>query len=92
LLGAALTVAATTGSPARGAVLLLAYASGIGAPFLLAPLVLSAWPTATRRLTRWSVRLAPIAAAGLVVLGVLLVTGLYTRAVSPLARWIPGVA
>ncbi|MGH9010769.1 MAG: cytochrome c biogenesis CcdA family protein, partial [Acidimicrobiia bacterium] len=38
LLGAALTVAANTGDAGRGAVLLFAYALGIGVPFLVASL------------------------------------------------------
>ena len=44
LLGAALTVAAGSGDAGRGAVLLFAYALGIGVPFVLASLGLASSP------------------------------------------------
>ena len=52
LLAAALTVAARSGQAGRGAVLLLAYAFGIGVPFLLAALGLASSPAIAERLRR----------------------------------------
>jgi cytochrome c-type biogenesis protein len=91
LLGAALTVAATSGDAGRGAILLFAYALGIGVPFLVASLGLASSP----RLAQWLRRVAPrverLAGALLVVLGVLLATGAYRHLTSYLARFAPSV-
>lgn len=91
LLGAALTVAAANGGVVRGAVLLLAYALGIGVPFVLASLGLASFPglaTALRRISR------PVQTVGgvvLIVLGLLLLTGWYAHLSSYLARFSPKV-
>ncbi|HZI39978.1 MAG TPA: cytochrome c biogenesis protein CcdA, partial [Acidimicrobiia bacterium] len=52
LLGAALTVAAASGDAGRGAVLLFAYALGIGVPFVVASLGLASSPRLAERLRR----------------------------------------
>ncbi len=91
LLGAALVAAADTGDPLRGAVLLGAYAAGIGVPFLLVSLGLVAAPGAGRRLARIGARVERVAGAVLVVLGVLLATGLYRHLASYLARFTPTI-
>ena len=92
LLAAALTVAAHCGEAGRGAVLLFAYALGIGVPFVLASLGLASLP----RLADWLRRVGPIvervAGGLLVVLGVLLTTGVYSHLTSYLARFTPSVA
>jgi cytochrome c-type biogenesis protein len=91
LLAAALTVAAQSGQAGRGALLLSAYALGIGVPFLLAALGLASWPglgTALRRIGR---RVELVAGGLLVVLGVLLATGTYTHLTSYLARFTPAI-
>lgn len=92
LLGAALTVAANTGDAGRGAVLLFAYALGIGVPFLIASLGLASSP----RLAEWLRRVAPrverLAGGLLVVLGILLATGAYRHLTSYLARFAPRIA
>jgi cytochrome c-type biogenesis protein len=92
LLGAALIVAADSADPIRGAVLLGAYALGIGVPFVLASLLLASWPGLTRWLQRVSGPLEKVAGVLLVILGVLLVTGLYGELTSYLARFTPAVA
>lgn len=91
LLGAALVVAADSASPGRGAVLLGAYALGIGVPFLLCSLALASWPGLTSRLQRISGPLEKVAGVLLLLLGLLLVTGLYGQLASYLARFTPAV-
>jgi cytochrome c-type biogenesis protein len=91
LLAAALTVAARTGGAARGAVLLFAYALGIGVPFLLASLGLASSPRLAGWLRRIGPRVERVAGGLLVVLGVLLATGVYRHLTSYLARFTPHV-
>lgn len=92
LLGAALTVAARSGQAGRGALLLLAYAAGIGIPFMLAALGFAAAPGVTARLQRAGARIERIAAVLLIALGVLLVTGLYAHLASYLVSLDPSVS
>jgi len=92
LLGAALVVAADSADPLRGAVLLGAYALGIGVPFVLASLLLASWPGLTKALQRISGPLEKVAGVLLIVLGLLLVTGLYGELTSYLARFTPAIA
>jgi cytochrome c-type biogenesis protein len=89
LLGAAITVAATRGDPWGGGVLLLAYALGIGVPFLAASLGLAASPGLAARLRRVAPTVERVGGVLLVVLGVLLATGLYDHLTSYLARFTP---
>jgi cytochrome c-type biogenesis protein len=91
LLAAALTVAARGGEPGRGALLLLAYAFGIGVPFLLAALGLASSPGLAERLRRIAPIVERVAGVLLVVLGFLLTTGLYRHLTSYLARLTPSV-
>ncbi len=91
LLGAALVVAAHGGEPVRGGLLLLAYAAGIGVPFLLASLGLAASPGISARVRRIGPALERIGGALLVVLGVLLATGAYAHFTSYLAQFAPSV-
>jgi cytochrome c-type biogenesis protein len=89
LLGAAITVAATRGDPLGGGVLLLAYALGIGVPFLAASLGLAASPGLAQRLRRVAPTVERVGGVLLVALGVLLATGLYEHLTSYLARFTP---
>lgn len=91
LLAAALTVAAKSGQAGRGAVLLLAYALGIGVPFLIASLGLASWPGLSAALRRASRTVERVAGVLLVVLGVALATGTYRHLTSYLARLTPAV-
>ncbi len=91
LLGAALTIAAASGEAFRGTLLLVAYALGIGVPFMLASLGLASSSAARKRLQRIGPVIQRVGGAMLVVLGVLLVTGAYDRLTSYLARFTPGV-
>ena len=91
LLGAALTVAAASGEAVRGGLLLVAYALGIGVPFMLASLGLASSNGARKRLQRIGPVIERLGGAILVVLGVLLVTGAYHHLTSYLARFAPTV-
>jgi cytochrome c-type biogenesis protein len=91
LLGAALVVAARSGQPLEGALLLTAYALGIGIPFVLASFGLAASPGAMDRLRDIGPRVERVAGVILVALGVLLVTGGYQVLASYLARFTPAI-
>lgn len=86
-LGAVLTLAASSGSAGSGAVLLGAYALGLGLPFLAAALLVSRSfrVSAALRRHRRLVRLA--SAALLAVFGVLVLTGHLVDLTSSLARY-----
>ena len=89
LLAAALTVASRSGQAGKGAALLVAYAFGIGVPFMLAALGLASWPGLSERLRRAGPTIERVAGVLLVALGVLLATGLYNHLTSYLARFTP---
>ncbi len=91
LLAAALTVAADSGQAGRGAVLLVAYALGIGVPFILASLALASWPSLSASLRRAGRSIERVAGVLLVILGVLLATDTYRHLTSYLARFTPAV-
>jgi cytochrome c-type biogenesis protein len=91
LLAAALTVAANSGQADRGALLLLAYALGIGVPFLLASLGLASSPGLSAALRRAGPKIERVAGVLLVILGILLATDTYRHLTSYLARFTPAV-
>ena len=76
-LAIALALAANTGDTTRGGVLLLAYALGIGVPFVLAALGVASSERFARWLSRASGVLSYVAATLLGVLGLLLIAGQY---------------
>jgi cytochrome c-type biogenesis protein len=73
----ALTAADGSASPGRGAVLAFVYAMGLGVPFVVSGLLLDRAPGPLAALRRHSRRLERTGGAVLVVVGVLLVTGLW---------------
>jgi cytochrome c-type biogenesis protein len=91
LLGAALVVAAHSGRPLQGGLLLVGYSLGIGVPFVLASLGLASSPRLTDWLRRTGPRLERLVGVLLVVLGLLLVTGAYGALTSYLARFSPAL-
>jgi len=91
LLGAALVVAARSGQAGRGALLLGAYALGIGVPFLVAALGLASSPGLSECMRRAGRRIERVAGVLLVVLGGLLATGTYGHLTSYLGRFTPAV-
>lgn len=91
-LGSVLAFAATSGGAGTGALLLAAYALGLGIPFVLAGLALAASPGLTRRLTRASHAVSLVGATVLLVLGLALVTGRYGDVAGAFARLLPSTA
>jgi cytochrome c-type biogenesis protein len=91
VLGAILGLAATTQDLSRGLLLLGMYSAGLAVPFLLAAAALEAfldWFQRFRRYLPWVMRLS---GALLVLVGLLMVTGEFTRLAGWLQRFTPEV-
>jgi cytochrome c-type biogenesis protein len=91
VLGAILGLAATTQDLSRGMVLLAAYSAGLAVPFLVAALALDAfldWFQRFRRYLPWVMRVSGVL---LVFVGVLMVTGEFTRLAGWLQQFTPEV-
>jgi cytochrome c-type biogenesis protein len=85
VLGAILSMAATSQSAADGALLLLVYSVGLGVPFVLAALAFD-WMTARLAWIKRHYRAVQVTAGMLlVVFGVLMMLGVLER----LSRWLP---
>jgi cytochrome c-type biogenesis protein len=90
-LTAVLTLAVTTGSAGRGALLAFVYGLGIGIPFLLAALVFQRGMDAFGFARRHARLVARAGGLMLVAVGVLEVTGVWTSALAWLrVHWISG--
>lgn len=89
-LSAVLTLGLTEGSQGRGALLAVFYCLGLGLPFLL----LALWIERSARVLGWlrRHRLALMRVGGgmLIVLGVLLVTGLWGTLTGAMQSWVDG--
>jgi len=91
VLGAILGLAATTQDLSRGLLLLGMYSAGLAVPFLLAAAALEVfldWFQRFRRYLPWVMRLS---GALLVLVGLLMVTGEFTRLAGWLQRFTPEV-
>jgi cytochrome c-type biogenesis protein len=88
VLGTILTLAANQGSSVRTVLLLLSYSLGLGLPFLLIGLGLRRLMGAFRFFSRNYHWFAGVAGVALVAIGVLLVSGQWTRLIAPLFRAI----
>jgi cytochrome c-type biogenesis protein len=84
-LASALTLAAVSSHAGSGALLLAVYALGLGVPFLVAALVYASLPDVGRRLSRFAVPAARAGGLLVAALGVLLLSGQYSRLTSFLA-------
>ena len=87
VLGGILGLAATTSDVSRGMQLLAVYSAGLAIPFLIAAVAVESfldWFQRFRRFLPWVMRVSGIL---LIVVGVLLVTGEFTR----LAGWLQGL-
>jgi cytochrome c-type biogenesis protein len=87
VLGGILGLAATSSDVTRGMQLLAAYSAGLALPFLIAAVAVDsflAWFQRFRRFLPWVMRVSGVL---LIVVGVLLVTGEFTR----LAGWLQGL-
>ena len=91
-LGSVLAFAATSGGAGTGALLLTAYALGLGIPFVLAGLALAASPGLTQRLNRASRCVSLVGGLVLVALGLALVTGRYGDVAGKFAQLLPSTA
>jgi cytochrome c-type biogenesis protein len=91
VLGGILALAASSGSSARGALLLFVYSLGLGLPFLLVGLGIQRLMGAAGWLRRNYRTIAGVSGLLLVAIGVLIVTGTFTRWLAPLARYAPGL-
>ncbi len=91
VLGAILGLAATSSDLARGTLLLVAYSAGLAVPFLLAAFALEScrdWFQRFRRYLPWVMR---VSGAMLVFVGVLMLTGEFTRLAGWLQQFTPVV-
>jgi cytochrome c-type biogenesis protein len=86
VLASILTLAAARQGVAQGGILLAAYTIGLGLPFVVCSVALASFPGMVRPLARFSVVLNRVAGALMVVLGLLLVSGLYTSISGYLAQ------
>ncbi|HEU5304455.1 MAG TPA: cytochrome c biogenesis protein CcdA [Gemmatimonadales bacterium] len=87
VLGGILGLAATADDVSRGMLLLAVYSAGLAIPFLIAAVALESfleWFQRFRRYLPWVMRVSGLV---LIVVGVLLVTGEFTR----LAGWLQGL-
>jgi cytochrome c-type biogenesis protein len=87
VLGAILGLAATSNDVLRGILLLTVYSAGLAIPFLIAAVAVDSfldWFQRIRRIIPWVMRISGIM---LVLVGVLLVSGEFTR----LAGWLQGL-
>ncbi len=79
ILGAILTLAATSGDALTGAYLLAFYSAGLGVPFLLAGLAIGDTTRAVRKLQRYLPAFEVASAAMMIALGALLLAGAITN-------------
>jgi cytochrome c-type biogenesis protein len=87
VLGGILGLAASSGDVSRGMGLLAVYSAGLALPFLIAALAVESfldWFQRFRRFLPWVMRISGVL---LVLVGILLVTGEFTR----LAGWLQGL-
>jgi cytochrome c-type biogenesis protein len=86
VLAVILTLAAERGQALRGGLLLSAYAVGLGLPFVLCSLAAASFPAVMRPLARFSSIVSRVAGGLLVLLGLLLVLGIYQSLAGYLAQ------
>ncbi len=95
VLAGILAIAAAQGGSARGALLLLSYSAGLGAPFLLVGLGIRRLMGALSFVKRNYHWFSGIAGAAMVAIGVLVVTDLWTRVIAPFreltSRFVPPI-
>lgn len=88
-LGATLAVAATGNGAVHGGILLAVYALGLGVPFVVASLLISATPGFARVLTRFARPVTLVGSVLLAALGLALLTGSYDHVSGLLAQANP---
>ena len=88
VLGAILTLAASQGSTPRAILLLAFYSLGLGIPFFLVGMGLRRLMGAFRFISRNYHWIAGVSGVALATIGVLLLTGAWTRLLNPLLRLV----
>lgn len=86
VLGAVLVLAAQRQGAVPGGLLLLAYTAGLGLPFILTSLLIASHPPLLRPVARFASKLSLVAGILLVLLGLMLVLGLYQSIAGYLAQ------
>lgn len=89
VLGGILTLAGASGTLLEGVTMLAVYSAGLAVPFLLAALALDPFLRASRRVRHWLPWVERAAGGLLVIAGVLMVTGTYSRLNTWLLRFTP---
>lgn len=89
VLGAALTLAGTSGQLGVGVSLLAVYALGLGVPFVLSAVMLSSFTRFSEGFRPYLPWVERVSGAVLVVAGVMLVSGTYTALNGALIRYTP---
>jgi cytochrome c-type biogenesis protein len=89
-LGAILALTGIGGNPSRGAVLATAYCVGLGVPFLLAAVAYRRMMGAFAAVRRHRTAVTRIGGAMLVLVGVLIMTGLWSRLTTSVSGRIAG--
>ena len=89
VLGGILTLAAARGTLGEGMGLLAFYSAGLAIPFLLSTLLLERFLGTFQRLRRWLPWINRISGTLLIVLGVLMLTGEFSRLAAVFAAWTP---
>lgn len=87
VLGGILTLAGNEGHLGRGLLLLTAYSAGLAVPFLIAAAALDGFRAWFQRFRGWLPWVQRVSGALLIVVGVLLLTGEFTR----IAGWLQGL-
>jgi cytochrome c-type biogenesis protein len=86
-LGTALSLAAVSSQAVQGAILLAAYALGLGVPFLVVALAWASYPGLARGLGRFGAASSRVAGLIIAALGIAVATGLYSHVTSFLAQY-----
>jgi cytochrome c-type biogenesis protein len=78
MLGAILTVAASTQDIFKGVVLLISYSIGLGIPFLISGLIIHKFLEHFKRISKYFRLISTIGGLLLVIIGILLITGQFS--------------
>ena len=89
-LGAVMTLALNEGSALRGGLLAFVYALGLGVPFLIAGLAFTRMARTVSFLRRHQVALMRVGGVLLIIVGLLLVAGLWELLMGVLRQWVSG--
>ncbi len=86
VLAAILVLAAELQQILAGGLLLITYTAGLGLPFVVSSLLVASFPSILEPVSRFAGRLGRAGGLLLVVLGVMLLTGVYQSAAGYLAQ------